>query len=165
MSNSPSTSFTDDRVEYETRQKAGESIVYAGALHLPLRVKPLSEELRKIAGAAETINVLNPFASYFKLQRCRRQWQARRTEVELQLQSCTQRMGEPVEGSSAIELGWIQGFTLAAGISAFAELNAASSSVSESLDRKAAYTMACFSLYVALISLVATLVLGILSLK
>jgi hypothetical protein len=54
---------------------------------------------------------------------------------------------------------------MANGIAALMELNSTFSSVAEALDRKSAYSMACFSLYVAVVSLSATVILGLLSIQ
>ena len=165
MAEVPPIAFTDSREDYEAPRAPGVTLVYTSGLHLPQRVRPLCEELRQLAATAQVVNVLEPVSAFFKLRTIRRQWEKRQPAVQSELASCIKRMSEPVEGAPAIDLGWIQGFTFAAGMSAFTELNTSMSAVSETLDRKAAYSMACFSLYIALISFVVSVVLGLLSIK
>ena len=165
MTSERSTSFTDDRADYLARQATGELIVLTPALHQPSRIRPVAEAIRAIATAAESVNTFNSASAFMKLRRLRADFADNQPTATAMLRSCTHRVGEPVEGATSLELGWVQGFTFAAGISAFTELNAALSSASEARDRKAAYAMAIFSLYIAIVSLVATVVLGLLSLK
>ena len=165
MSKSNTTSFTTERSEYEARSAAGETVLLAPALHLPSQVREVAEHFRSIATFANGINVLNTIGALRHLRRLRVQYQSREPEARMALRDTVERLAEPVEGSTTLEMGWVQGFTLAAGLSAYTNLESALSAASESLDRKSAYAMACFSLYVAVVSLVATLVLGVLSLK
>lgn len=159
------TRFTDDREEYE-RTRGGEAYVaYTAALFLPSRVKPLCERLQSLAAVANTINVLRPVASYRKLQAIRKEFDALSPEYQRQHDDCLSRLAQPVEGASGLDSGWIQGFTTAAGTSAVLRLSSAYSSVGEALDRKSAYAMACFSLYVAMVSLVISIIFGWLSFK
>lgn len=165
MTDADTTKFTTSREEYEARDKGGERVVYAAALHLPSEVRPLCEELRNLALDANSVNVLNPIAAFLKLRAIRTRFLSREPALRVHLESCMSKLGEPVEGSTVLEMGWIQGFTFAAGMSAVSQLNFAISTASETLDRKSAYAMACFSLYVAGVSLVATVALGIMSLN
>ena len=165
MSTSHSTTFTTERAEYEAKSAAGETVVLAPALHLPHTVKNISDYYRTIATQAESVGILNTITALRELAKLRKEYAARDQEAQSTLRDTIERLGEPVEGSSALEMGWVQGFTLAAGLSAYTNLQSAVTAASEALDRKSAYAIACFSLYVAVVSLVATLVLGIMSLK
>ncbi len=165
MTEPSSTRFTDSRSEFESRKPDGTTLVYTGALHLPQNLKPYCEELRELNYQVEQVNVMRPLSSYFRLRDIRAKWLRRRQTYELQLSQCIHRMGEPVEGASSIDLSWIQGFTFAAGMSAFLELQGSMAAVTESLDRKSAYSMAIFSLYVAAFSLVVSAAFGIVSLR
>jgi len=157
--------FTVNRDEYERASANGETVAYTAALHLPGTVRPLCEELRVVSSAVESVNILNPISSYRSLRVARQKFFALSPKYRDQLTDCLKRLAEPVEGATALDMAWIQGFTTANGISAFLELTSTFSSVSESLDRKAAYSLACFALYVSVISLTATVVFGWLSLR
>jgi hypothetical protein len=165
MTGTTSTRFTDDRTEYDQRHESGEHLTYTAALHLPIRVRPLCERLQQLAATANAVNVLNPLSSYRRLSRVRRELESCSTEYHASTRDCLTRLAEPVEGTTAADLAWIQGFTMANGIAALMELNSTFSSVAEALDRKSAYSMACFSLYVAVVSLSATVILGLLSIQ
>ena len=159
------TRFTDDRDEYERAQGGEAYVAYTAALHLPSRVKPLCDRFRSLATEANAVNVLRPIVSYRKLAAIRRAFDASASDYETQYDDCLKRLAEPVVGASGLDSGWIQGFTAAAGTSAVLRLSAAYSSVAEALDRKSAYAMACFSLYVALASLAISIGLGLPSLR
>ncbi|MEG5104179.1 hypothetical protein [Microcoleus sp. AT13-A5] len=122
-------------------------MVYTAALFMPSRVKAVADHYRGIAKHAESINVFSPFA-FFSLRKLRGEAKERTEEAEGLLAECLARMTEPVEGMTAAELSWIQGFTFAAGMSAFTELEHAFSAASATLDRKSSYAFAAFSLYV-----------------
>ena len=159
------TRFTDDREEYERGQTGDDNVAYTAALFLRKRVTPLCEKLRSLAAAANSVNVLNPVASYRRLRVVRTKFDALNAEYQTQYDDCLSRLAQPVEGASGMDSGWIQGFTTAAGTSAILELSSAYSSICETIDRKSAYAVACFSLYIAIVSLVLTVAFGWLSLK
>ena len=165
MSTSRNTTFATERAEYEAKAAAGETVLLAPALHLRHKVKDISAYFRAIATRAESVSILNTISALIVLRSLRKEYSAREQEAQAALRDTVERLGEPVEGSTALEMGWVQGFTLAAGLSAYTNLQSAVTAASEALDRKSAYAIACFSLYVAVLSLAATLVLGIMSLK
>ncbi len=165
MSTGEGTRFTDQRSDLESAKTPSGNLVYTAALYLPEKVKPLCEELRNLCASTNEISVLNPFSSFARLHALRKRFIEREPTYRAELEACLRKLAEPVEGTTALELGWIQGFTFAAGMAATNSLNLAMSSASEALDRKAAYALACFSLYVAGISLTATVVLGVSSLR
>lgn len=165
MTDEKVTHFVTERADFEAKREAGQQVVLAPALHTPHAVRSLAEYYRDIASSAEAISVLNPFSSWRRLRPLRAKATARSSEASALLRDIVRRTSEPTEGSTASDLAWMQGFTLAAGLAAFADLNSAIAAASESLDRKAAYALACFSLYIAVISLIATVVLGVLSLR
>lgn len=158
------TRFTDDREKYERTCGGEDYVAYTAALFLPSRVKPLCERLQSLGAVANTVNVLRPLASYQKLRAIRKEFDALAAEYRTQHDDCLSRLAQPVEGASGLDSGWIQGFTTAAGTSAVLQLSSAYSAVGEALVRKSAYAMACFSLYVAMISLIISITFGWLSL-
>jgi hypothetical protein len=161
------TRFTDDSEEYERAEgdTQTKSVAYTAALFLPHRVGPLCNALRVLAKDANAANVLNSISSYWCLRAIRSKFVALAAEYQTQYDDCLRRLAEPVQGVSAIDGGWVQGFTTAAGTAAILELSRAESDVSEALDRKSAYAVACFSLYIAVLSLLLTVAFGWLSLK
>jgi hypothetical protein len=157
--------LTDDRAKYDAGRAKGEKIAYGAALFLPHRVHAVCQELRALASSLEQVNVLNTVAAYACVRTVRRKFSERRAVYKELLDDCTSRLAEPVDGASTIDSGWIQAWAVASGVAGLQELTQALSALTEAMDRKAAYTLACFSLYIATVSLTATLVLGLLSLK
>lgn len=156
--------FEAEREAYEHALANKENVVYTAALYLPHAVKPLCEQLLGLAAQAESVNVLNPISTYYSLNKLRAKLTELTPKYQQHYSDCLNRLAQPVEGVAALDIAWVQGFTSANGTAAILELNSAFKSVAEALDRKAAYAIACFSLYIATISLVATTVFGWLSL-
>jgi hypothetical protein len=155
------TKFVTEREEFESSIQAGQNVMLTPALHLPSKVKNVSEHFRNIATAGETVSILNSLFAYRELSRLRKLQRERMLEGEEAIADVVTRLGVAVEGGTPIDLAWIQGANTAAGISAYANLHGAMSAASEVLDRKSAYVLACVSLYISIVSLV----LGAWSLK
>jgi hypothetical protein len=125
MAESQSTRFATTREEYEAGQGGKDLVVYAAALHLPSTIKPMCAELDEISSAASSVSIFNPFTSFVRLRTLRAKFLAREPNFRAELNACLKKLAEPVEGSTALEMGWIQGFTLAAGTSAVLQLSLA----------------------------------------
>ena len=158
------TTFVTDRTEYNEKLATGETVLLTAALHLPEKVKEIADFFRSIARQGERVNILNTIAAWRDLRNLRKEYVVREQEAHAALMDTVERLGQPVEGNSTLEIGWVQSFTLAAGLSAHMNLQTALHAASEVLDRKSAYAIACFSFYLAVVSLLVTLVLGVLSL-
>jgi hypothetical protein len=133
-------------------------------LRLMQKIEPLAEALSTLAGSGESISVWRPIHSWRKLKSIRSQFDLLTPRFREAIKTCHDRMGQPVERGSSIDNAWLQGYSTAIGTSALFQLQSAFQSVGEVLDRKAAYALAAFSLYVAVISMVLTVVFGWLSL-
>lgn len=156
--------FTDDRAEYEAADKSAQRTepgVYAAALHITGRVAPMCKRLGALSTKTEQVNVLNPLSALLRLRETKREFHQLSTEHHTLLTDCLQRLAEPIEGAPNSDIAWIQSFTSARGMVGLFRLNQAHASVSEVLDRKAAYAMAVFSLYVALLSFIVSIVLAL----
>jgi hypothetical protein len=70
-------------------------------------------------------------------------------------------MENPVEGGPSMDNAWFQGWATALGYTASTRLTLALGSASATIDRKTAYAVASFSLYIAVVSLVATSVFAV----
>lgn len=153
-------------VETIAEAESGEgSAVVVPTLRLDEKVSPLVQELSSLAQSAEAVSVWRPLYSVTTLRELRgnfREIIPRYTEI---VTLCHARMGEPVERGSSMDNAWLQGFSTALGTSALFRLQSAFQSLGEVLDRKAAYTLAAFSLYIAILSMALTIVFGYLSLK
>jgi hypothetical protein len=161
----PSTyHFVFDRAEYERAPK-GAGVAYAPALCLPDRVAPLATELEGLAASLSGVSVLRSMHAYRRIAAIRKQFDSLQPRYQSCLADCHDRLSQPVEGAPSMDNAWLQGASTAMGISALTRLTSSASGVSETLDRKSAYALASFSLYIAIVSLVATVVFGWLSLK
>jgi len=165
MSEDLSLSFETEREKYEERRSVGENVAYTAALNLPRKIKPLCEKIRAATSSLEAVSPLNPFSSFKSVTNARQQFASISSSYNEAHLDCLHRLAEPVEGAHGVDSAWVQGFTSANGTAAIIELTSSFSALGETIDRKSAYGLACFSLYVALISLVTTVVFGWLSIQ
>ena len=164
MTPSDSYRFVVERSEYEAADK-GARVAYAPALVLPDAVAPVATELERITASIEAVNVLRPLHAFKLLRVARSQLSAVQARYQTCLADCQRRLAEPVEGAPVMDNAWFQGIATAMGVAALSRLTEANRSAVEVVDRKSAYALASLSMYVALVSLVATIVFGWLSLK
>jgi hypothetical protein len=133
-------------------------------LTLREQVTPVIETLTSIAEKAESISVLRPINAFWRLRKMRSKFAEQRVQATATLDFCHDCLKEPVEGGSAMDNAWLQSWSTATGTSLLLQLQSALQAASETLDRKAAYSLAVFSSYLALVSIVATCVFGVLTL-
>jgi hypothetical protein len=164
MTQSDTYRFVVERSEYEAADKSAR-VAYAPALVLPDAVAPMATELERIAASVEAVNVLRPIHAFKLLKTARFELSVVQPRYQACLADCHKRLGEPVEGAPVMDNSWFQGISTAMGISALSRLTEANRSAAEVVDRKSAYALASTSMYVALVSLAATVVFGWLSLK
>ena len=164
MTQSDNYRFVVERSEYEAADK-GARVAYAPALVLPDAVAPTAMKLEQIAASVAAINVLRPIHAFKLLKKARSELSAAQARYQACLADCHRRLGAPVEGAPVMDNSWFQGISTAMGLSAISRLTEANRSAAEVVDRKSAYALASVSMYVALVSLVATVVFGWLSLK
>ncbi len=165
MSKEQPLSFETERDKFEARKANGENVAYTAALNLPRKVKPLCVRIQNEVSSLEAISPLNPLLTFKAITKVRRQFSDIAVSYNEAYADCLHRLAEPVEGAHGVDNAWVQGFTSANGNSAIFELTSSYSALSETLDRKSAYGLACFSLYVAMVSLVTTIVFGWLSIQ
>ena len=144
--------FTDNLDEAKNRGK-----VYIPTLNVDTLVAPLCSILEKIDSEAERVNVFEPFCSYLTLRRLRRELLAHQTQFRDLMTNCLRKLADISEGAPSNDTAWYQGWSVALGMSAVTRLNLSFASASAAIDRKAAYAIAIFSLYVAVISIIISL--------
>lgn len=132
---------------------------------LDARVKPLVNELNALSQSAETVSVWRSLHATLKLRKLRKQFEDMAPRYQETISFCHECLSRPVERGSSMDNAWLQGFSTALGTSALFQLQFTFQSVGEILDRKAAYTLAAFSLHVSVFSLVLSVVLGWLSMR
>lgn len=152
----------DSREEYETAALLPDgstgfedgTTIYAAAINLPLAVAERCRQLERIRRDASSLDELNSIFVFKRLRKLRAELEALEDTARDELDSCLKKLAEPVSGGTLMENAWIQGATVAAGSAAVSRLNFALAAAGEVLDRKAAYAVACFSLYISIFSLI-----------
>jgi hypothetical protein len=135
---------------------AKDRTVVIPALLLAEKVIPLIRSLSAITDDAEQISVWRPIIAFCKLKRIRPRWNAERVKAAAMLDHCYDRLKEPVERGSSADNAWFQGWSAAIGTSVDALHGGG-----EVLDRKSAHSLASLSLYIALISLITSIVIAL----
>lgn len=147
----------------EAEASAG-AVIVVPSLHLIEKVGPLVEQLSNVAHSGESISVWRPIHAWWRLRNLRSQFETLTPRFREMITLCHERLAQPVERGSSMDNAWLQGYSTAVGTSATFQLQSAFQVVSEVLDRKAAYALAAFSLYIAVVSMVLTVAFGWLSL-
>jgi hypothetical protein len=147
-----------DKIEDKTGK------IYESTLNVDLEVASICAALEKIFSEAEPINVLSPVKAYRTLRSLRQRLTASQPAFQRAMDDCLNKIKQPVEGGPSMDNAWFQGWSLALGLSSVTRLNLAFSNASSTIDRKTAYAMANFSLYIAIISFVVACIFGWLSL-
>ena len=148
----------------EAEAGSGPAIVVP-TLRLEQNVRPVVNELSTLAQSGEAIVVRRPIHAFRILRALRKQFETLKPQYREAISLCHERMAQPVERGSAMDNAWLQGFSTALGTSLLFQLQSAFQTVGEVLDRKAAYALAGFSLYIAVLSMLLTTAFGWLSLK
>ena len=153
-------------VESLVEAKAGEgAAIIVPTLRLNDAIDPFVREISALAQSGEAISVWRPIHSTVQLRALRAKFEAAVPRYRELLALCHERLSEPVERGSSMNNAWLQGYATALGTSALFRLQSAHQSLGEVIDRKAAYALAAISLYIAIVSLVLSVVFGWLSLK
>ena len=153
-------------VETEAEAKSHQSqAIVVPTLRLDEQITPVISKLAELAQRAEVISIWRPLHATRALKLHRTELEALSLQYKEAVTLCHLRMRELVAGGSSMDNAWFQGFSTALGTSAIFQLQSTFHSASEVLDRKAAYSLAAISLYVAVLSMILTVVFGWLSLK
>lgn len=134
------------------------------ALNIRAETVALHGEMARLVQEAESIHHLNPFSAFRSLRRLTRRRSELANQYDSQMAKCLDVTASAVSGPGMI-MGFAQTYNTALGLAALSQLRDTWSDMRAVLDRKWAYAVAAFSIYVAAASLVATVVLGLLSLK
>ena len=123
----------------------------------------LHTDIVSLLHRAEFVNVLNPFSSYFKLRTISKIQQDLSVRLDKLHDQYRDSLNAGVSGyglTPVVDQTRIVG----EGLSALLQVERAWQNLGSEIDRKYAYSFGFFALYVALISLIATIVFGIVSL-
>ena len=149
--------------EPPAKVKQEDTIIVPG-MNSPELIDPICKNLDALYKGAEAISIWRPFRAYWRVQQIRRQQQDLTKNYSSTLGQVYQRMGEPVE-EAASEASWLQIWAAARGLASAAKLQSSWQQLDSVIDRKSAYAIACFSIYIAIASMVLTTVFGFLSIN
>jgi hypothetical protein len=123
----------------------------------------LHTDIISLLHRAESVSVLNPFSAYSKLRAISKMQQELSVRLDKLHDQYRDSLNAGVSGyGSAPVVG--QTRIVGEGLSALLQVERAWQNLGSEIDRKYAYSFGFFALYVALISLIATIVFGIASL-
>lgn len=124
-------------------------------LNIDDSLAPLAEKIYSATKGAEKVNILDPFSGFFRLNKLSKQKGAIAEEYEIQLKECYDLLKAPVEGPG-MAMAFAQSWSTAKGLAAITKLQETWRNLDALVDRKYAYSVAIFSLYIAVASLVLT---------
>lgn len=133
------------------------------ALNIEKEIEPLCSELLPLSIEAEAISIWNSIKIISVLPKIRRKYLNLRNAYEKKIALCHETLKSTVEGPG-MTMTFMQIWNTALSTSAILRLQRNFSELGAVLDRKYSYSMAIFALYIAIISLISTLSLGILAL-
>ena len=128
-------------------------------LNIEKTIEPVYNSIRKLYRKVDSINFLNPL-NVVKLQRINTQKKKLQLIYEKKIEDCYSLLIEPVSGPG-ISMGFFQSWSTAKGSSAIMKLQNAWFELGAVLDRKYSYMLAILALYIAIISVLLTLGIGI----
>ena len=128
-------------------------------INIEKTIEPVYNSIRKLYRKVDSINILNPL-NVVKLQRINTQKKKLQLKYEKQIEECYSLLIEPVSGP-AFSLGFTQSWSTAKGSSAILKLQNAWFELGAVLDRKYSYMLAILALYIAIISVLLTLGIGL----
>lgn len=126
-------------------------------------VQVLHRDIITLLRQAETINVLNPFSAYSNL----RSIEEKQKQISKRLDALHDQYRQSLSGEirgPALAIGPYLTQIAGQGLSVLMQVERSWQMLDSKVDQKNAYTFGFFSLYVAIISLIATVTLGIASL-
>lgn len=135
----------------------------AHPLGLVSRAESLASEINELAASVESINVLNPVGSLFRLTHADKQRAALRPKVKTMLGESLGSMRATNSGPGFAPVA-MQTLSLGEGLIATLLIQNQWQRLTSSIDRKSAFSVAVVSIYVSIVSLVVTACFGVLTL-
>lgn len=133
------------------------------ALNIEKGIESICSELISLSIAAEAVTVWNSVKVISLLPRIRKKHIGLRNEYEKKIVYCHEKLTSTVTGPG-ITMAFMQTWNTSLSLSAILKLQHHFTELGQIIDRKYSYSMAIFALYIAIISLIATVSLGILTL-
>lgn len=140
-----------------------------GAIVIPtfglwLELDPLCADIKALLDDAERVRFLNPCSAFWRLNRISRKRSALRAQYESAIHKCLERTTQHVDGP-VLDSAALQTWSKSIGEAVLFRIHSLWGDLGATVDRRFAYALASLSLYIASVSLVATVVLGITSLR
>lgn len=146
--------LTGDESKWRAKSDEGkERWAYVPTLGLMDDTGTTHLRMASLADRAERISIYSPFKALREIREIRKGLDKCEPEYERLLKRCHELLGETVQGCNNMEGGWYQSWSTAMGLSALHRLQATYARADSTLDRKGAYALACFSLYLAIASM------------
>jgi len=133
-------------------------------LNLVKAIDPLCTELLELTREAEAVNVFNPFSAFRSLPPLTRRKDILQSRYDKELAQCYDCLGQAVSGPGWT-MGFAQAWSTAKGTSAILRLQDIWNALGAVLDRKYAYSFAILSFYLAIFSLLLSIIFGVLTMN
>lgn len=131
-------------------------------LNIDELVNPLLTEVRTHIINTDKIYIFNSLSTYRKLNKIRHAQQELVTKYEAVISDCYLKISAPVEGPGLV-MSFAQTWSLSKGLSAVMKLQSSWNELDALIDRKYTYSTAILSLYIAMLSLILTIIFGMFS--
>jgi hypothetical protein len=130
-------------------------------LHLNEKIQPICDKLIELTKKADNINIVNPFSCWSRINKIRKSIHKLEQEFNQTLCYCHKMLETSVEGGPAILLGEIATWSNGIGISSILKLQNLWNGLAATVDRKTAYCFSTTSFYIAVFSILITVITSI----
>ena len=130
-------------------------------LHLNEEIQPLCDKLLELTKKAESVNIVNPFTCWSDINKVRKDTHKLEQQFYETLFSCYKLLESNVEGGPAMILGWMATWSNGIGVSSILKLQNLWNGLAATVDRKTAYCFSTTSFYIAVFSIIITIITSI----
>ncbi len=142
-------------MEVNTKETNGD--IFISTLSINNVIEEIIKEIDEIRKESEKISVFKPCISFFKLKELLNKKNKLNAKYDRQIKECYELLETPVQGGPGISMAFLQSWSVGKGLSALIKLQNNWYNLDALIDRKNTYSMAVFSLYVALLSFIVTI--------
>jgi hypothetical protein len=146
----------------QTEQQPGAaSAIRVPGLGLVERAEPLAKEITDLAQLVDHVNVLNPFCSFVTLRRLDEARATLAPRVRTMLGESLGALRSPVNDAPGGMTGYLQAWSVGQALAATLLVQGQWERLVGGIDRKSAFTVAVFSIYISVVALLVTVGFGI----